>query len=530
VYAVQDLSLKRNLAVKVLSSDLIQSHTVLARFRREAETVAQLSHPNIVPLHFVGEHEGLVYLVMAAIDGGTLADRLDKDGALPIDDATRILAEVASALAHAHKRGVIHRDIKPENVLIDAESGRALVSDFGIARTAESGALTGTGMVVGTPAYLSPEQVTGETSDHRADIYAFGVMAYEVLAGQLPFTGATPAAILMNRVTGPPPSLHKMRSDVPEEIIEMIDSCIAVDAVDRPGSADEVLAVLKGNGARISASTRTHKARRNVRLPMVVAAGIFLVAIVVAAAVSWSRRQQTPDPAAVKPLTSGGAVKAVDSAMVLIPAGSYTIGSNDGPAASRPAHTVALSAFGLDAREITVGEYDGFVQSKRVPSPWTARPVSDNAPVTGVTWLEASSYCTWKHGDTGRLPTEEEWEAAARGSDARVYPWGNAWDPSAANTGSRANGPVAVGSFPRGQSPFGADDLIGNVWEWTSSPFKQYADAGGGGSSDFYVIRGGAYNSYDEISTAIFRGRAKPAAARSDLAATGFRCAMTARE
>src|ERR1051326_870757 len=134
VYLVRDLALKRHLAVKVLSPDLISSKTVLERFRREAETVAQLSHPNIVPLHFIGQKDDLVYLAMACIDGGSVADRLDKEGPLPFADAARILAEVASALAHAHKRGVVHRDIKPQNVLVDSDSGRALVTDFGIAK------------------------------------------------------------------------------------------------------------------------------------------------------------------------------------------------------------------------------------------------------------------------------------------------------------------------------------------------------------------------------------------------------------
>ena len=173
VFLVRDVKLKRQLAVKVLSPDAITSRSALERFRREAETVAQLSHPNIVPLHFIGQQDDLVYLTMQCVDGGSLGDRLEREGRLPIDDATRIMREVAGALAHAHKRGVIHRDIKPQNILLDAETGRALVSDFGIARTAEAGPLTGTGVIIGTPAYLRPEQLTGEGSDHRAHLRAW---------------------------------------------------------------------------------------------------------------------------------------------------------------------------------------------------------------------------------------------------------------------------------------------------------------------------------------------------------------------
>ncbi len=246
VYLVRDVALKRHLAVKVLSPDLITSHTVLERFRREAETVAQLSHPNIVPLHFIGEEDGLLYLAMACVDGGSVADRLEK-GALPIDDTAKILMEVASALAHAHKRGVVHRDVKPHNVLLDAESGRALVTDFGIARTADS-ALTLTGMFVGTPAYISPEQVTGEESDHRADIYALGVMGYEMLAGKLPFEGSTPTAMLMKRPSGMPTPLVEVRREIPASLAAAITLRAYPGAPALPDSMRE-FRVIRGGAA-----------------------------------------------------------------------------------------------------------------------------------------------------------------------------------------------------------------------------------------------------------------------------------------
>ena len=179
VFLVRDLQLRRMLAVKVISPDLIASRTVVERFRREAETIAGLSHPHIVPLHFIGGKDDLLYLAMGFVDGGSLADRLQREGRLPIDDVRRLIVEVADALAYAHKRGVVHRDIKPQNVLLDADSGRALITDFGIARTQDGATLTATGMVVGTPAYVAPEQLSGEVSDHRVDIYALGVMTYE---------------------------------------------------------------------------------------------------------------------------------------------------------------------------------------------------------------------------------------------------------------------------------------------------------------------------------------------------------------
>ena len=526
VYLVRDLHLKRELAVKVLSPDVIASHSVLERFRREAETIAQLSHPHIVPLHFIGEKDDLIYLVMQAIDGGSLADRLNREGMLPIDEAARIFGEVASALAHAHKRGVIHRDIKPQNVLIDAESGRSLVTDFGIARTAEGGSLTATGMVIGTPAYLSPEQVTGEPSDHRADIYALGVMVYEMLVGQPPFTGATPTAVLMKRLAGAPEPIKKLRPEVPAALVELVDACLATDPNERLSNAGDIVRYMTGHspvsgGHTTSTRLRVQSPKRSRSTMLTVG----VVAVVIAAAAGVALRSATrPRSAPVAPRTP------VDSQMVIVPAGAYTIGSNAGPPDVRPAHRVELPAFGMDAYEVTVGDYEQFVQAKHTPTPWSDRARLDaRMPVTGVLWLEATQYCEWKHPDGGRLPTEEEWEAAARGPEGRMYPWGDVWDPDAANAGARRNAPAAVGSYPRGRSPSGVYDLIGNVWEWTSSQYKPYSDTTRSSGSGLYVIRGGGYNALAQVSTALFRGRAAAAAPRSYLAATGFRCAMPAR-
>jgi DNA-binding CsgD family transcriptional regulator len=244
VYLVRDIPLKRKLAVKVLSPDVITSHSMLDRFQREAETIAQLSHPHIVPLHFAGHREDLVYLAMQAVDGGSLADRLTKDRRLSVNEATRVFSEVASALSHAHKRGVVHRDIKPENVLIDVESGRSLVTDFGIAQTAGGTSLTATGLVMGTPKYLSPEQVIGERVDHRADIYALGLLVYELLSGEAPFVGPTPTAAMMMRLAGPPEPVRNLRPEVPAGLADLLASCLASEPADRLNDAGEITRVL----------------------------------------------------------------------------------------------------------------------------------------------------------------------------------------------------------------------------------------------------------------------------------------------
>ncbi len=523
VYLVRDVNLKRKLAVKVLSPDLITSKTVLERFRREAETVAQLSHPHIVPLHFIGQKDDLLYLAMECIEGGSLADRIERDEKLPVDEAVRILREVASALAYAHKRGVIHRDIKPQNVLMEAETGRSLVTDFGIARTETGSSLTASGMLVGTPAYLSPEQITGHPTDHRADIYALGVMAYEMLTGQPPFSGPTPTAVLMKRLASAPMPIVKLRPEVPGPVRDVVEACLAQDPAERFQNAGDIVRALGGQTpvsaphATAEIRVRKRRERRKLLIGIGVVGGGLLAAAAAAVVVFTSRGPASP------PLPP------VDSGMAIIPAGAYTIGADRGPDFARPAHLVTLDSFGIDRSEVTVGAYAGYVATGRAPASWST--VTDSAlPVTGVLYSEAANYCAWKH-EGGRIPSEVEWEAAARGRDARLYPWGNEWDPGRVNTAAGRRGGVApVGGYGGGRTPEGVGDLIGNVWEWTSSPAAAYpGGAAPALAPGLYIIRGGAYNSYDNIATTVFRGLATPAAGRGDLAATGFRCVMPVR-
>src|SRR6476660_8678836 len=199
VYKAKDRRLKRPVAVKLLPPELAFRSEIRSRFLKEAETAAQLSHPNIVPIYTVDEQEQLVFFVMAYISGDNLAKRLHERGVLTIDETRRILRDVADALAYAHERGVVHRDIKPDNILLDASTGRPMVTDFGIARAMDStgdSRLTATGMAIGTPAYMSPEQAAGEREiDGRSDLYSVGILSYQMLTAQLPLSGHTDAGI-----------------------------------------------------------------------------------------------------------------------------------------------------------------------------------------------------------------------------------------------------------------------------------------------------------------------------------------------
>jgi len=188
VYLARDLVLDRLVAVKVRTLDSASQGETRERFRREARTAARLAHPHIVPLHAFGETERLAYFVMGYVRGESLGARLRREGRLPADEARRILAEIADALDYGHRNGVVHRDVKPDNILIDDESGRSLLADFGVARTeAASTTLTGEGVIIGTPTHLSPEQASGQgPPDGRSDLYALGVTAYQMLSGRLP--------------------------------------------------------------------------------------------------------------------------------------------------------------------------------------------------------------------------------------------------------------------------------------------------------------------------------------------------------
>ncbi len=229
VYRAHDPRLNRDVAMKVLPPELAHDSAVRSRFTREAQTSAQLSHPNIVPIYDVGERDGVAYFVMGLVTGGHLAERLARHPLRPIDEVRRILAEVADALAYAHLRGVIHRDIKPDNILLESEHGRALVTDFGIARAMEEGArLTQTGIAVGTPTYMSPEQAVGERDiDGRSDVYSLGVVGYQMLTGRVPFIAGNSMALLLKHVSEPPRPILELRPETPKPLAEAIERALA---------------------------------------------------------------------------------------------------------------------------------------------------------------------------------------------------------------------------------------------------------------------------------------------------------------
>ena len=259
VYLANDPRHQREVAVKVLLPDLA---TALGpdRFLREIRIAANLNHPHILALFDSGEAEGFLYYVMPYIEGKTLRDRIDKEGELPLREAVRVIREVADALAFAHSHGVVHRDIKPDNVMLTG--GHAIVADFGVAKAVSEATgrdkLTTAGVALGTPAYMAPEQATADPHvDHRADIYALGAMAYELLSGRTPFLGHTPQAVLAAHVTEEAAPVSKYRDQVSVEIESVVMKCLAKKPADRWQTADEMLPLLENVGTPSGGLTPT---------------------------------------------------------------------------------------------------------------------------------------------------------------------------------------------------------------------------------------------------------------------------------
>ena len=235
VYLARERALERAVAIKLLPPGLAADAESRERFKREARTAAKLAHPNIVPLHTIGDVDGMLYFVMGFVRGESLGERMRRQGRLPPEDVRRILAELAGALDYAHRQDVIHRDIKPDNVLLDDESGRPMLTDFGVAKGRASGAtLTEMGAVVGTPHYMSPEQASGERDlDGRSDIYSLGVMGYAMLSGRLPFEGGSFRDVIVQQVTMAPPPLQTLAPDVAPELVATVSRCLAKDPAAR---------------------------------------------------------------------------------------------------------------------------------------------------------------------------------------------------------------------------------------------------------------------------------------------------------
>src|SRR5687768_10248917 len=315
VFLADDLSLGRPVAVKVLPTELSADKTIVARFRREAKTAASLDHPGIIPVLSVESDTGLHYFVMKYVAGQTLEATL-RDGPLPIPLAVQVLREAAAALGYAHRRGVIHRDVKPANIMLEDE--RVTLTDFGISKvesTATSSAttaarLTDLGTVVGTPAYMAPEQAIGQPVDGRTDQYALAVVGFEMLAGKVPFDDITPHAIIQRHINNLPPDLAGLRPDAPRHIVAATSRALSHAPSNPSPTMEECAAALSGAGSRGPANldsavpdanvTETMPRARPVSKGNRLGRGAEVIALLragVGAAAAWARTRETPTQA-----------------------------------------------------------------------------------------------------------------------------------------------------------------------------------------------------------------------------------------
>src|SRR2546430_2984197 len=479
VYLGTDVKLGRGVAIKLLAP-ATRAYLGSDRFQREVLLAAQLSHPHIVPLFEADEADGLLFYVMEYVEGESLRQRLSRHGPLPVDDAVRIATEVGDALQYAHENGVIHRDIKPENILLSR--GHALVTDFGIAKlmeergSAEGPALTGAGIAVGTAAYMSRERAGGDKRiDPRSDVSALAAVLYEMLAGEPPFTGPSAQAIAARVINDPPRPIRTVRPALPVHLERALAAGLAKSPADRPRTARTFVDALASpaRGRRVSA--------RQVAW-MATASGVAIIGWMV-----WREwRGPAPPPLAAPP-----------GPRAPVGGGGRGGGAGGEGVLSRDSTAVRLDAYFIDSAEVGVAAYRRYLDATRAHPPWT-HPPPDQWPATGVLWSEAVAFCAWRQRG-GRLPTEDEWEAAARGPHGFRYPWGNRWERGRANADSLRDGFAPAGAGSPGRSWVGAVDLIGNAWEWTAVAAPDARGQPG------HVIKGGAFDTPSANATAAYR-------------------------
>jgi len=629
VYKAHHKFLKTTRAIKTIKPDLIGNDTsFVKRFHQEAMAAAAIGHPNIIAVLDYGLlQEKIPYIVMEFVEGVSLETLIiDKTRFTP-EEALEYMQVITSALAAAHKHGIVHRDLKPLNIMIEAGGTvreQIRILDFGLAKI-KSSDLFGSFVaaktvgIVGSPAYMAPEQWSGEETDRRCDVYSLGIILHEMLTGDVPFKGSNIPSIMKKHLMAPPPPLATPGSGISPEVEKVVHRALEKQPETRTPSVEEFIAELeqavlhpapakpkakRRSQAKATTGTRRRKtnpiatddsdssgARVNVeavvpvfaqdvntvqnpvpqsendiaklppslplpstkepelakasepavrkaeesassegngngnapppnkvpipprtdqRLPgrvaisqqslvgdfikkryALLAAGIVVVGLIFVFALIYPPKKAEP-PSLQAQATSAANTK---REMVLIEGGTFTMGSNNSGDEQAGEHQVTVPSFYLDKYEVTNAEYADFIKDtgRLAPAidaavkqkggywePWNGNNPpsgSERWPVTNVSPKDVEAFAAWlskRDGVVYRLPTEEEWEYAARnGSRDSLFPWGNAWEEGRANINQKKS-PADVGSFPQGATLTGVQDMVGNVWEWTSSKARFY--------------------------------------------------------
>jgi serine/threonine-protein kinase len=608
VFRASQLDIDRTVAVKILHpakvlhpsalTDVVDVRdywlSCVVRFQREARAAGRLRHPNIVAVTDFGRAEGdLVYMVMEYLPGASLRQVIKRYAPLPLAFTVRIMHQVCWAVEAAHRQGVIHRDLKPGNIIVENVEGLgeiAKVCDFGIAKLTpllddDITNLTDTGAFLGTPKYMSPEQCAGGELDARADVYALGVVLYEMLTGALPFTG-TPLAVALQHSTMQPRPPRQLAPSIPEAVEQVVMRALekypdqrqqssvelatelasAAGGLGAPGHTSDRLEVPRHDAQRVVFDDTSSLGPTNAPGPSTTQPGAedaeplppaprrSRIEIDLRTGTARGPGAPAPQDADLIPTTPAGQGEgATDEApsdsrastharpplpspppgMALVPAGRFVMGCDTGLPNERPAHHVYLDHFFVDAAEVTNAEYRLFCDKTGRPYPPNPRWDSDyfrgkpDHPVVNVTWHDAAAYAAWAGK---RLPTEAEWEKAARGGlDGCDYPWGAEIDPSLATYDAAHTSPVR--SFRA--NGYGIYDMAGNVWEWCSDwydaqAYSRHVPVNPQGPPDGTdkVLRGGSIDGTARTLRLAYRHWMPPSRRSSDI---GFRCVRDAR-
>jgi len=477
VYRARDTVIGRTVAVKILTEEGCADEDAKSRFLQEARLAGNITHDNIISIYDFGEDaEGRPFMVMEFLKGEDLKHAI-KDGSVgDTRNKIRIALDLARALEYIHTQNIIHRDIKPDNVHI-TDAGAVKLMDFGISKLQNSTRTT-TGVVMGTPFYMAPEQVLGKNIGPQVDVYAFGVLLFELMTGTRPVVGDTVERIFY-QILQEPLNMEPMRqAGIPEPIIDLVRRCTEKDAAQRPQGFGDVCARIRTIIHDWDAPTRPMKngeafappppARQPWLIPAVVVAMVIVLAgayfgVKALRAPSVATPQKTESPPKVVLKRS---ISTPTGDMVLVDEGPFLFGKDK--------QSVTLPAFYIDKTEVTYEAYARFCVEKGRPIPPGAEGERPEDPIVDVSFLDAQEFAKWAGK---QLPGTQQWEKAARGTDGRLYPWGNeAGSPPPANIGN-PKGVMQVNSNPAGESPYGAVNMVGNVWEWVDESTQPSARA-----------------------------------------------------
>ena len=515
VYRARDTVIDRTVVVKILTDNSCQDAEAKARFLQEAKLAGGFQHENIVSVFDYGEFDGKPFIVMEYLKGEDLRDAIRNGHLGSMDDRLRIALNIAQALDYVHERAIIHRDIKPENIHI-ASSGKVKLMDFGIAKTADL-SLTRTGMAMGTPYYMSPEQISGSGSSHLVDIYAYGLLVFELLTGIRSVRGETMEQVFFQILNQTVDVAAMENAGVPPSVRDLVVRCTAKKPEERPQSfkavAEELRGILAGESrsatkpipkvaaqpAPVQPEPAARLVKEKSKMPLWI--GAAAVIVIGAGLAFWLLRSV---PATAVP------------GMVYIPAGTFLAGQDKKPA--------SLKAFFIDETEVSNAEFCKAMAC-------SVEPGQENLPKVGITVTEARAYAK----QVGkRLPTSLEWERALRGTQGNLFPWGDQIDPSKANV---SDDPAATHQLMPVRSFAGPPDtliynMIGNAWEMVEGSVTPSATAiamfatvmtpPATAQEPWITMRGG---SFDRALDAGFSYDAVSIPERFSARNVGFRCA-----